>query len=138
MYYRMLPLEHSAILSTFIKLPFSFKTFVLSIFKRLLKTGFTVYIYLALLLKKSQLIGKVMQNISPTPCPHYQLGAIPPKLKIPHWYRHQIKHTGWGILTFSLPIKWRKSIVANLFIYQTNYEISRNARSSGKIGSGVS
>ena len=30
-----------AILSTFIKLPFSIKTFVLSIFKQPLKTGFT-------------------------------------------------------------------------------------------------
>ena len=36
--------EHSAILFTFIKLPFSNKTFVLSIFKWLLKTGFTVFI----------------------------------------------------------------------------------------------
>ena len=34
--------EHSAILWTFIKLPFSIKTFVLSIFKWPLKTGFTV------------------------------------------------------------------------------------------------
>ena len=33
---------HSAILLTFIKLPFVFKTFVLSIFECLLKTGFTV------------------------------------------------------------------------------------------------
>ena len=32
-YCRMLQLEHSAILSTFINLPFSIKTFVLSIFK---------------------------------------------------------------------------------------------------------
>ena len=38
----MLQGEHSAILSTFIKLPFSIKTFVLSIFKWQLKTGFTV------------------------------------------------------------------------------------------------
>ena len=37
-YCRMLPLEHSAILSTFIKLLFVIKIFVLSIFK----TGFTV------------------------------------------------------------------------------------------------
>ena len=37
------PIEHSAILSTFIKLPFVFKTFVLSIFEWPLKTGFTVY-----------------------------------------------------------------------------------------------
>ena len=35
--------EHSAILLTFIKLPFSIKTVVLSIFKWPLKTGFTVY-----------------------------------------------------------------------------------------------
>ena len=43
MYCRMLQGEHSAILLTFIKLPFVIKTFVLSIFKWLLKTGFTVY-----------------------------------------------------------------------------------------------
>ena len=36
------PREHSAILSTFIKLPFIFKAFVLSIFEWPLKTGFTV------------------------------------------------------------------------------------------------
>ena len=35
--------DHSAILSTFIKLPFSIKTFVLSIFEWPLKTGFTVF-----------------------------------------------------------------------------------------------
>ena len=40
-YCRMLQ-EHSAILSTFIKLLFVFKTFVLSIFEWPLKTGFTV------------------------------------------------------------------------------------------------
>ena len=38
----MLQQEHSAILSTFIELPFVIKTFVLSIFEWLLKTGFTV------------------------------------------------------------------------------------------------
>ena len=38
----MLQVEHSAILSTFIKLPFVIKTFVLSIFEWLLKTCFTV------------------------------------------------------------------------------------------------
>ena len=41
-YCRMLQGEHSAILSTIIKLPFSIKTFILSIFKWPLKTGFTV------------------------------------------------------------------------------------------------
>ena len=39
----MLQREHSAILSTFSKLPFSIKTFVLSIFKWSLKTGFIVH-----------------------------------------------------------------------------------------------
>ena len=37
----MLQGEHSAILSTFIKLPFAIKTFVLSIFEWPFKTGFT-------------------------------------------------------------------------------------------------
>ena len=43
-YCRMLPLEHSAILSTFIKLhvPFVIKIFVLSIFVWPRKTGYTV------------------------------------------------------------------------------------------------
>ena len=41
-YCRMLQGEHSAILLTFIKLPYSIKIFVLSIFKWPLKTGFTV------------------------------------------------------------------------------------------------
>ena len=39
----MLQWEHSAILWTFIKLPFVTKAFVLSIFEWPLKTGFTVY-----------------------------------------------------------------------------------------------
>ena len=38
----MLPLEHSAILSTFIKLPVVIKTFVLSVFEWPFYTGFTV------------------------------------------------------------------------------------------------
>ena len=38
----MLQGEHSAILLTFIMLPFSIETFVMSIFKWPLKTGFTV------------------------------------------------------------------------------------------------
>ena len=38
----MLQREHSAILLTFIKLPFVIKIFVLSIFEWLLKSGFTV------------------------------------------------------------------------------------------------
>ena len=42
-YCRMLQGEHSAILWTFIKLPFPINTFVLFVFKWPLKTGFTVY-----------------------------------------------------------------------------------------------
>ena len=42
-YCRMLQREHSAILSTFIKLPFVIKIFVLTFFEWLLKTGFTVF-----------------------------------------------------------------------------------------------
>ena len=38
------PMEHSAIRSTFIKLPFFIKIFVLSIFERPFYTGFTVYV----------------------------------------------------------------------------------------------
>ena len=41
-YCRMLQREHSAILSTFVKLPFVIKFFVLSIFERRLYAGFTV------------------------------------------------------------------------------------------------
>ena len=44
-YCRMLQGEHSAILSTFIKLPFVIKIFVLSIFEWAFYTGFTVYPY---------------------------------------------------------------------------------------------
>ena len=39
----MLPREHSAILSTFIKLPFVIKIFVLFIFEWPFYTGFTVF-----------------------------------------------------------------------------------------------
>ena len=41
-YCQMFQREHSAILSTFIKLPFVIKIFVLSIFEWLFYTGFTV------------------------------------------------------------------------------------------------
>ena len=43
------PREHSAIFSTFIKLPFVFKTFILSIFEWPLKTGVTVFVKVRLL-----------------------------------------------------------------------------------------
>ena len=43
-------MEHSAILLTFIKLPFVIKICVLSIFEWLLKTGFTVFLPLKVVL----------------------------------------------------------------------------------------
>ena len=49
-------LEHSAILLTFIKLPFVCKTFVLPIFEWPLKTGFTVFTILAFLAGKARYI----------------------------------------------------------------------------------
>ena len=45
-YCRMLQVEHSAILSPFIKLPVVIKIFVLSNFEWWLKTGFTVHYFL--------------------------------------------------------------------------------------------
>ena len=51
--------EHSAILSTFIKLPFVFKIFVLSNFEWLLKTGFTVPYWL---------VQKCLLRIPPSSC----------------------------------------------------------------------
>ena len=41
----MLPLEHSALLPTFIKVPCVIKNFVLSVFEWRLKTGFTVFLF---------------------------------------------------------------------------------------------
>ena len=55
------PMEHSAILSTFIKLPFVIKIFVLSIFEGPFYTGLTVPIYTFLvLLRKLANIPKNM------------------------------------------------------------------------------
>ena len=45
---KSIPLEHSAILLTCIKLPFVIKIFVLSIFEWPLKTGFTVVLLVTL------------------------------------------------------------------------------------------
>ena len=42
-YCRILPLEHYVILSTYIKLPFVIKIFVLSTFKWLFYTGFSTF-----------------------------------------------------------------------------------------------
>ena len=50
-YCRMIQGEHSAILSTFIKLPFVINIFDLSIFEWPLKTGFTVYFVIYFTLK---------------------------------------------------------------------------------------
>ena len=57
----MLQGEHSAILSTFIKQPFVIKIFVLSIFERPLKTGFTVYRNLKKIIGTVHFLGCLQQ-----------------------------------------------------------------------------
>ena len=52
-YCRMLQGELCAILSTFIKLPFLIKVFVLSIFEWSLKTGFTVVLFYRCCLRRN-------------------------------------------------------------------------------------
>ena len=59
-YCRMLQGEHSAILLTFIKLPFVIKAFVLSIFEWLLKTGFTVTVFFVLLSNTSKYFSFIL------------------------------------------------------------------------------
>ena len=62
----MLQREHSAILSTFIKLPFGIKIFDLSIFDWPLKAGFTVcemkngYFLKSFLCPQSEVKGKIL------------------------------------------------------------------------------
>ena len=55
-YWRMLQGGHSAILSTFIKLPFVIKMSVLSIFGWLFYTDFTVIIYLFVDYRKREIV----------------------------------------------------------------------------------
>ena len=54
-YCRMLQGEHSAILLTFIKLPFVIKIFVLTIFEWPFYSGFTVHVFSKVLLWSKQL-----------------------------------------------------------------------------------
>ena len=60
----MLQGEHSAILSTFIKLPLVFKIFVLSIIEWPLKTGFTVDLISALCLKNPNAIPDFKSSVN--------------------------------------------------------------------------
>ena len=73
-YCRMLQREHSAILSTFIKLLFSIKTFALYIFEWPLKTGFTVYSVTRL----SRSFGpkRHLKRTSPEFCQRYTIKVI--------------------------------------------------------------
>ena len=59
----MLQREHSAILLTFIKLPFSIKTFVLSIFKWPRKTGLTVDLSTFSSIKKTSVSKYIFQSL---------------------------------------------------------------------------
>ena len=59
----MLQGEHSAILSTFLKLPFVIKIFALSSFEWPFYTGFTVILTCVLGAQKNHLIDRVIFNI---------------------------------------------------------------------------
>ena len=63
-YCRMLQVEHSAILSTFIKLPFVIKIYVLYIFEWPLKTGFTIIAILHFYLEYRGTFTNYYKNIS--------------------------------------------------------------------------
>ena len=58
----MLQVEHSAILLTFIKLPFVIKIFVLSIFGWPLKTCFTVNLMCLLVHNLKEILGLIFQK----------------------------------------------------------------------------
>ena len=61
----MLQREHSAILLTFIKLPFVIKIFVLSIFEWLFYTGFTVVINgVKISVKSDQMAGTIRSGFT--------------------------------------------------------------------------
>ena len=66
------PSEHSAILKTFIKLVFVFKTFVLSTIEWPLKTGFTLFLSLRKGVLVSLVVTSITVYIAAKPvCPHY-------------------------------------------------------------------
>ena len=77
----MLQEEHSAILLTFIKLPFAINTFVLSIFEWSLKTGFIVVIrgvskfLSSIILRKTLLCGGNCKHFNNIIC-EYPLVSI--------------------------------------------------------------
>ena len=85
-YCRMLQGEHSAILWSFIKLPFVIKIFVLSIFEWLLKTGFTVHsnalgIFIRMKrmkTRKGQLKENLFFYLFLQPSSHDHLGVLSP------------------------------------------------------------
>ena len=60
----MLQMEHSAILSTFIKLPFVIKIFALLIFEWPLKTSFTVDKAYLFVTSQSTIFSKTNQDVS--------------------------------------------------------------------------
>ena len=72
----MLQAEHSAILSTFIKLPFSIKTFILYIFEWPLKTGFTVQHNSRLSLNAGQKYCSILQYFRPSLSYHFPLRPL--------------------------------------------------------------
>ena len=93
-YCRMLQREHSAILSTFITLPFIIKIFVLSIFEWPLKTGFTVD-HLTIHKCIETLINRIFKSNSVDPDDMLLLA-------MPHLSAIQLLCTFWNNLSFVL------------------------------------
>ena len=93
----MLQWEHSAILLTFIKLPFVIKIFVLSIFEWRLKTGFTVH--------KLTCLNGVLQNPIPgifSTCFHAKCCFMKMHLEITIPFL--VKQSRYKALSFRQPI----------------------------------
>ena len=112
----MLQREHSAILSTFIKLPFAIKTLVLSIFEWPLKTGLTVYWWQS---KYEWLFGNYLKSLLARDQSEV-LGSV----KIGHRALSQFalndnsSYTTWPILTRS-----RQGLMFRIQIYkESSYE----------------
>ena len=100
-YCRMLQWEHSAILLTFIKLPFAIKIFVLSIFEWLLKTGFTV----SVLQPRFIMEANTMNPDQPAPLVSYCLKYRLPK----NISRQDSRLVGGGPVTLKTTVSFLKS-----------------------------
>ena len=72
----MLQGEHSAILWSFIKLHFSIKTFIPSVFKWPLKTGFTVFYFYTPPIKCGEVLCYTLRCLSVRPCSPFPIDNL--------------------------------------------------------------